>query len=93
MPVYANYTAKPYDFSRPAMEVVPEMLHKQMSNPVIWEDTMKNMIADGIEIFVEVGAGKTLSNLLKKKIAPEAVIYQVDNAETLAATKAALLGE
>ncbi len=90
IPVYANYTAKPYPTGNPQAEV-PELLHKQIINPVQWETTIKNMVADGIEIFVEVGCGKTLSNLLKK-IAPEATCYNVDNAETLKATIEALQG-
>lgn len=90
MPVYANYTAKPYPADNPQKDV-PELLHKQIINPVQWETTIKNMVADGIEIFVEVGCGKTLSNLLKK-IAPEAACYNVDNAETLKATIEALQG-
>lgn len=88
IPVYANYTAKPYPVANPEQEV-PELLHKQIVNPVRWEDTIKNMTADGITTFVEVGCGKTLSNLVKK-ITKEAVCYQVDNAETLKATLEAL---
>ena len=88
VPVYANFTARPYPTANP-QEEVPELLHKQIINPVQWETTIKNMVADGIEIFVEVGCGKTLSNLLKK-IAPEATCYNVDNAETLKATIEAL---
>lgn len=90
MPVYANFTAKPYPTADP-QEEVPELLHKQIVNPVQWETTIKNMVADGIDTFVEVGCGKTLCNLLKK-IAPEATCYNVDNAETLKATIEALRG-
>ena len=92
MPVYANYTAMPYEAAENPQQAVPHLLHKQIINPVKWEDTIKNMVADGIEIFVEVGCGKTLSNLVKK-IIPDATCYQVENAETLQATLAALNDE
>jgi [acyl-carrier-protein] S-malonyltransferase len=90
IPVYANYTALPYGNDEP-QKLVPELLHKQINHPVKWEDTIKNMVADGIEIFVEVGCGKTLSKLVAK-IAPEAICYNVENKETLEKTIDALRG-
>ncbi len=86
IPVYANYTGKPYTGGG---AVVADMLHKQLSNPVQWETTIQNMVADGVDLFIEVGAGKTLSGLVKK-IAPEIMALQVENKETLEQTLAAL---
>ena len=43
------------------------------------------MIKDGITTFIEVGAGKTLSGLIKK-ISPDVKVYNVSDAESLQAT-------
>ncbi len=45
---------------------IKENLKKQMDHPVLWEDSIKKLISDGIDIFVEVGPGKVLQNLLKR---------------------------
>lgn len=80
VPVYANLNAQPYEQSE-----IAETLGKQMCNPVRWQTTIENMIADGFTDFIEVGAGKTLSGLVKK-ISADVRIYNVDSAETLAET-------
>ena len=80
IPVYANLNAQPYDADR-----IAETLGQQMCNPVRWQTTIENMIADGYTDFIEVGAGKTLSGLVKK-ISADVRIYNVDSAETLAET-------
>ncbi len=59
-PIYSNYTAKLYD------ENGEELVIKQMSNPVRWQEIVEDMIKDGVDTFIEVGAGKTLSGLIKK---------------------------
>lgn len=79
IPVYANLTAAPYD------ENVIGSLEKQMKSPVRWQETIENMIADGFGTFIEVGAGKTLSGLIKK-ISKDVKVYSVEDAETLAET-------
>lgn len=79
IPVYANYTASPYEDN-----VLPT-LSKQMNNPVRWCDTIKRMTSDGYTDFIEAGAGKTLCGLIKK-ICPEAKVYSVENQETLEQT-------
>ena len=59
-----------------------------MRSPVQWQTTIENMIAAGFDTFIEVGAGKTLSGLVKKTSA-DVKILNVDSAETLeAAVKA-----
>lgn len=77
LPVYANYTAAPYEGETIAT------LSKQMNNPVRWCDTIKRMCADGYTDFIEAGAGKTLCGLIRK-IAPEARVYSAENYEALA---------
>ncbi|MCF2652875.1 ACP S-malonyltransferase [Anaeromassilibacillus senegalensis] len=87
MPVYANYTAEPYGENDAKL-----LLEKQVSNPVRWQQTVERMIEAGVDTFVEVGAGKTLCGLIKKT--NRAVkIYNVEDADTLAATLAALRAE
>lgn len=80
VPVYANLTAQPY-----AADAAADTMQQQISSPVRWQTTIENMIADGFTDFIEVGAGKTLSGLVKK-IAKDARVYNVDSAETLAET-------
>ena len=58
--LYSNMTAAPYT------EDVVGLLSKQICSPVQWEKIIRNMIADGIDTFIEIGPGKTLSNMIKK---------------------------
>ena len=50
----------PYD------EDVKSLLSKQICNPVKWEQAIRNMIDAGIDTFVEIGPGKTLTNMIRK---------------------------
>jgi [acyl-carrier-protein] S-malonyltransferase len=61
-PVYQNVCAKP--FIDP--ESIKENLNAQLTSPVLWTQTVKNMVADGGKIFVEVGPGTVLQGLVKK---------------------------
>ena len=61
-PVYQNVTASPV--SDP--EVIKENLIAQLTAPVRWTQTVKNMIADGCTSFTEVGPGQVLQGLVKK---------------------------
>lgn len=58
--LYSNMTARPYN------ENVSYLLSKQICNPVLWEKTIRNMIEDGVDTFIEIGPGKTLTNMIKK---------------------------
>lgn len=60
IPLYSNMTAEPYG------ENVVDLLSSQICNPVQWEKIVRNMIADGIDTFIEIGPGKTLTNMIKK---------------------------
>ena len=83
LPVYANLTAEPYG------EDKKETMAAQCENPVRWQKTIENMIANGVDTFIEVGVGKTLAGLIKK-INPEATVYQIENKEGLDAAAEAL---
>ena len=61
-PVYANVTAKPVI----KKEEIKNLLFEQVTAPVRWEETIKNMIADGAEEFYEIGPGKVLQGLVKR---------------------------
>ncbi len=62
IPVVANVTANHVKDS----SEIRDLLIEQVTSPVLWEDSIKKMIADGISSFVEVGPGKVLSGLIKK---------------------------
>jgi [acyl-carrier-protein] S-malonyltransferase len=61
-PVYANVTAKPVSESSD----IKNLLLKQLNAPVRWEESMQNMIGDGITEFIEIGPGKVLQGLAKR---------------------------
>lgn len=62
IPVVANVTA---DYVTSASQI-KELLIKQVTASVLWEDSIRLMIKDGVTEFVEVGPGKVLSGLIKK---------------------------
>ena len=65
-PVYQNATALPS--SDPA--VIKDNLLRQLTAPVRWTQTIRNMVADGADSFLEIGPGTVLQGLVKR-IAPE----------------------
>ncbi len=60
VPVYVNVDASPVNDAAGAREA----LIRQVSRPVLWEESVRHMIADGVSLFVEVGPGRVLSGLL-----------------------------
>ena len=42
------------------------MLSSQICSPVQWEKTIRNMIEDGADTFIEIGPGRTLTNMIRK---------------------------
>lgn len=75
-PVYANVTAKPVSDKNE----IKKLLFDQLTSPVRWEETIKNMIADGIEEFYEIGPGKVLQGLVKR-INPDVKVFGIDKYE------------
>jgi [acyl-carrier-protein] S-malonyltransferase len=45
---------------------VKTLLKNQVSNSVCWQQTIEKMIADGVDTFIEIGPGKTLSGFMRK---------------------------
>lgn len=70
-------------------ETIKVSLIKQINSPVLWEDSIKTIVNSGINTFVETGPGKVLSGLIKR-IEPEAVIFNVEDMESLEKTVAGL---
>ena len=62
IPVVSNVNA---NFAKEGY-IVKQLLIKQVSSPVLWEDSIRKMINSGVETFVEVGPGKVLSGFVKK---------------------------
>ena len=60
IPLYSNVTARLYDGD------VAGLLSRQIASPVQWEKIIMNMIADGFDTFIEIGPGRTLTNIIKK---------------------------
>lgn len=60
IPLYSNVTAEPYGDDPAAL------LAKQIASPVQWERIIRNMINAGIDTFIEIGPGQTLTNMIKK---------------------------
>ncbi len=62
IPVYSNVDAQPHENP----EEIREILVRQVISPVLWEDSVRNMLAAGADRFYEVGPGKVLRGLLKR---------------------------
>lgn len=61
-PVYQNVTASPTTDP----EVIKNNLLAQLTAPVKWTQTVRNMVADGADTFIEIGPGKVLQGLTGK---------------------------
>lgn len=61
LPVITNVTADYVNKTN-----IKEMLKKQVMSPVHWEQTINRMIKEGVDTFIEIGPGKTLSTFVKK---------------------------
>ncbi len=72
-PIYANVTAQAVK----EKEKIKNLLYKQLDSPVRWEETIRNMVKDGIEEFYEIGPGKVLQGLVKR-INPDLNCFGID---------------
>ena len=61
-PVYQNVTAQPSTDP----DTIKKNLLAQLTSPVKWTQTVRNMIADGADYFMEIGPGTVLQGLVKK---------------------------
>lgn len=81
IPVMANMTAAPYPADPQAAS---EVLANQVSHAVRWVDTLHTLQDQGIDTFIEVGPGKTLSGLVKRTLS-DVRVYSCETAEQVAA--------
>ncbi|MDE6312763.1 MAG: ACP S-malonyltransferase [Lachnospiraceae bacterium] len=67
-----------------AVDEIKELLEKQVSSSVRWQQNVERMIADGVDVMIEIGPGKTLSGFLRKIDKEKKVtMYNVENIEDL----------
>ena len=74
--IYSNYSGSLYS------DDPVQLLTKQINNPVRWSQIVKDMIAGGADIFVELGPGNTLSSMIKR-IDDNVLAVSVENSESL----------
>ena len=76
IPIYANATAEPYK------DDYKMLISAQVNHPVKWQKSVENMIENGVDTFIEVGVGKTLTGLIKK-INADVKAVNIENKEGL----------
>ncbi len=59
-------------------EGIKELLCRQVSSSVRWQQSVERMIADGVDTFVELGPGKTLSGFMRK-ISRDVKMMNIEN--------------
>jgi len=75
-PVYLNVTGRPSTDPRE----IRESLLRQLTAPVLWTDTLRNMHADGAGTFYEIGAGNVLSGLVRRTLGKDVETQPIGNA-------------
>ena len=78
IPYVTNVTAQYVEDSKETKA----LLEKQISSSVRWQQSMENMIAQGVDTFVEIGPGKTLAGFLRK-IDRSVTVYNIQTAEDM----------
>jgi [acyl-carrier-protein] S-malonyltransferase len=81
IPVYMNVNAKSVNADTNINEI-KTLLYTQLTSPVRWEETVSNMVNDGINEFFEIGPGKVLQGLIKR-IDNKVKVSGFDNAEDI----------
>ena len=74
IPYVANVTAQ---YVTKAEDVKP-LLKEQVSSSVRWQQSVETMLADGVDTFIEIGPGKTLSAFIKK-ITKDVKVVNIDS--------------
>ena len=78
IPIYTNVSGKPICKANE----IRSALKEQLTSPVRWEVSIRNMISDGVTKFYEIGSGKVLTGLVKK-INPEVELFNISAWEDL----------
>lgn len=85
IPVIKNYNGEKYT----AEDNMVEILANHVVNPVKFGKSIETMLEMGVDTFIEIGPGKTLSGFVKKvckKLEKEANVFNIENVETLEST-------
>lgn len=85
VPLITNVTA---DYVADKSEI-KDLLIRQVSSSVLFEKSLRRMLADGVDTFVEIGPGKALSGFVKK-ITKEAAVYHVEDMKSFEELQSAL---
>ncbi len=72
-----------------ASEQIKELLYRQVMSSVLWEQSIRRMISEDVDCFIEIGPGKTLSGFVRK-IDRGLKVYNVEDLASLEATIKAL---
>jgi [acyl-carrier-protein] S-malonyltransferase len=84
-PIYVNVSATSVTSASDAREA----LARQVSRPVLWEQSVARMVADGVTLFVEVGPGRVLAGLIGR-IAQDVVRVNVEGPNDLEPARQAI---
>lgn len=84
VPVIRNIDAKPYE------DTFVYELAKQVESSVYWEDSIRYLLDQGVDTFIEIGPGKVLTGFVKK-IDRTVKTYTIETVEQLATVREALL--
>lgn len=79
IPYITNVTA---DYVKDIGEV-RKLLQEQVSSPVRWQQSVERMLADGVDTFIEIGPGRTLTGFMKK-INKDVTAINIEKLEDLA---------
>jgi len=85
VPIYVNIDAAPVTTADAACSA----LVQQVSRPVRWQQAVERMLADGVTLFVEIGAGKVLNTMIKR-IAKDVERVNVETAQNMEAARSAI---
>jgi [acyl-carrier-protein] S-malonyltransferase len=78
VPVVSNVTAKPMC----SPDEIKEALIKQVASSVLWEDSMRYILSQGIKDFIEFGPGRVLKGLMRR-IDPGADVVNIEHKEDI----------
>ncbi len=85
VPLITNVTA---DYVS-GKDAIKDLLIAQVSSSVLFEESLRRMIADGVDTFIEIGPGKALSGFVKK-ISKEVAVYNVEDMASFEKLKLAM---
>lgn len=80
--VYSNRTSEPYG---EGADEIRRLLTEQIANPIRWKTLIENMIAEGVDTFIEVGPGTALTKMITR-ISKDITMLNVCDMESLERT-------